>query len=327
MAHFTTAAKRYREGTPFDSFGGLDDLVTAGHSITQTAPKTLPEDDGVTERKFLFWDTGRQITNKRSVRWTFNHPDQWTSWNAVAWYGIPPQNGNGGHTISLDAYWVTNGTLDATPVDQPDSTFVDGGGAGQTAWPDGGNDHAVDTEWGAGDVYMLPHMQRTVHDPVLDFSSIQQLVWGGDDSSVFDENDDNVTTTTGIFGVFLGAHDWPYTQGGSAVLMVGYAEPAHQQVKVPWWELVEEATLVSLIDQIADPSPEDVARLKQLAAALNIGVASGTPQPDMFEGLVAASKTMSRGELKRAIASTKATLERGQAALKTMETLEAKAAR
>lgn len=39
------------------------------------------------------WDTGRRITNKRKVRWTFNHPENWTDWRAIAWYG-PGGNGS-----------------------------------------------------------------------------------------------------------------------------------------------------------------------------------------------------------------------------------------
>ena len=122
MAHFTTAGKRYREGTDYDSFGALDVGVTSpATTVDQTAPASLP--DGKTTRSFLFWDTGRRVTNKRHVRWTFNHPDQWSSWNAVAWYGVGG-NGPPGHIVSLDTYWVGTGTLDPTPVDGPGSTFV-----------------------------------------------------------------------------------------------------------------------------------------------------------------------------------------------------------
>src|SRR5262245_23268692 len=105
MAHFTTAGKRYREGTTYLSFGALDVGVTPPPAppttVEQTAPSELP--DTPHNRKFLFWDTGRQVTNKRHVRWTFSHADEWTTWNAVAWYGVPPVgNGPGEPLVSFD---------------------------------------------------------------------------------------------------------------------------------------------------------------------------------------------------------------------------------
>jgi hypothetical protein len=332
MAHFTTAAKRYREGTPFDSFGGLDVGVYPGPTPTtvdQWAPKSLP-DDGGPERMFLFWDTGRCITGKRHVRWTFSHADQWTTWNAVAWYGIPPANGGGGHTISLDAFWVTNGTLDPTPVDPPPaSTFVDGAGAGNTAWPAGGNDHLVNTQWGSGNIHALSHLRRSVADPELDFSSIEQLTWGGDDSSTFEENDDGVTSTTGITGIASStSQDFPFAQGAGAVLMIGYVQPVSTVPPFGWKlkELVDEAILQHFINPVVDPSPEDMVRLKLISESLDL-VRGERPGPDVFEGLVSAAKGMSASELKRTIASTKATLNRGESALKSLEAMAKKATR
>lgn len=67
MGHFTTAGRRYREGTGFASFGALDVGVNAPTTVEQTAPASLPDGVGVT-RSFLFWDTGRQITGKRHVQ-------------------------------------------------------------------------------------------------------------------------------------------------------------------------------------------------------------------------------------------------------------------
>jgi hypothetical protein len=328
MAHFTTAAKRYREGTSFDSFGGLDVGVYPGPTPTtvdQWAPKSLP--DGDSTREFLFWDTGRRITGKRHVRWTFSHPDQWTTWNAVAWYGVPPV-GNGGHMISLDAFWVTNGTLDPTPVDPPPaSTFVNGPGAGDIAWPSGGNDHLVDTQWGAGNVHALSHLRRSLTDPELDFSSIEQLIWGGDDSSTFEENDDGITSSTGITGIAGSTSpDFPFAQNAGAMLMVGYVQPVSTvpPFRLKLTELINEAILQNFINPVVDPSPEDIVRLKLISESLDL-VRGERPGPDVFEGLVSAAGEMSATELKRTIASTRATLNRGEAALKSMEAMSKKA--
>src|SRR5438874_13633894 len=94
MAHFTTAGKRYREGDILPGFGSVDLTITnPGTTFEQTAPASLKDQDNNT-RNFLYWDTGRRITGKRKVRWTFNHPANWSEWNAFAWYGVPPP-GNG----------------------------------------------------------------------------------------------------------------------------------------------------------------------------------------------------------------------------------------
>src|SRR5262249_28535815 len=149
----------------------------------------------------LFWDTGRRVTNKRHVRWTFNHPDQWATWNAVAWYGVVGGNGHPVPIVSLDAYWVGTGTLDPPPGDGPGSTFGNGPSPGQTAWPAGGNDHEVSTQWGAATIRALDHLRRSPSDASLDFSSLTQLIFGGDDSGVFEENDDGITAGGGITGI------------------------------------------------------------------------------------------------------------------------------
>jgi hypothetical protein len=154
------------------------------------------------------------------------------------------------------------------------------------------------------------------------------MIWGGDDSSTFEENDDGVTSATGITGIENDTSpDFAYAQGAGAVLMVGYVQPV-ATVTVPIWEalkeLINEAVLQNFINPVVDPSPEDIVRLKLIAESVDL-VAGEKPGPDAFEGLVAASKLMSRAELKRTIASTKATLQRGEAALKTMEGMQEKA--
>jgi hypothetical protein len=70
-----------------------------------------------------------------------------------------------------------------------------------------------------------------------------------------------------------------------------------------------------------DPSPEDMIRLKLISESLDL-VRGGEITPiDAFEGLVGAAAKMKPAELKRTIAGTRATLERGAAALKALESL------
>ena len=324
--HFTTAGKRYREGTAFAGFGALDvDVSGPSTTVDQTAPAFLP--DGKTQRGFLFWDTGRRITNLRHVRWTFSHLSDWSTWNAIAWYGVGG-NGPGQPIVSLDAYWVGQGTLDPTPIDGPGSSFVNGPGAGNTAWPWMGNDHQVRTEWGPATIRALDHLRRSVSDPQLDFSSLQTLIFGGDDSSVFNENDDNLGSSGGVVTGIAAttAQSLPFAQGQGATVMAGYVQPVASKVTFPGSliELIDEAVLNHLVFTNVDPSPDDLVRLKLIVESIDL-VRGERVSADVFSGLVDAARGMSKAELTRTIAGTKATLARGEAALKSLQAIQAKA--
>ena len=323
--HFTTAGKRYREGTSFPGFGALDVDVSAPTTIDQIAPAFLP--DGATQRGFLFWDTGRRITNLRHVRWTFNHLPDWTNWNATAWYGVggngPPQP-----LVGLDAYWVGQGTLDPTPIDGPGSSFVNGPGAGNTAWPWMGNDHEVRTQWGPATIRALDHLRRSVSDPQLDFSSLMTLIFGGDDSSVFNENDDGLGSSGGVVTGIAAttAQTLSFAQNAGATVMAGYVQPVSSKVTFPGSliELIDEAVLNHLVFTNVDPSPDDLVRLKLIVESIDL-VRGERVSADVFSGLVDAARGMSKAELTRTIAGTKATLARGEAALKSLQAIQAKA--
>lgn len=63
---------RVGRGNPDDdlpAFGDIDTTVSPGTTLEQLAPASLPDSTGAS-RGFLYWDTGRHITNKRRVRWT-----------------------------------------------------------------------------------------------------------------------------------------------------------------------------------------------------------------------------------------------------------------
>lgn len=324
MAHFTTAGKRYREGTDFSAFPASDVGVTSGGAtFDHTAPAALP--DGAYNRQFLFWDTGRRLTGKRRVRWTFNHPENWTTWNAVAWYGVPSTGPNGGEpVVSLDAYWVSNGTMDPTPIDGPGSSFVNGPGAGDVAWPWQGNDHQVRTQWGPATIRAKDHLQRTPADPQLDFSSLSQFTFGGDDSGFFQETDDDITSSGGITGIAnTTAQQLTFAQGSGGLVLAGYVQPVLPRIDLSdaLRDIIREAIFHRFKDR-GDPSPEDIIRLKLIEESINV-VRGERPTGDAFEGLVAAARTMSAAELKRTITATRATVSRGEAALKSLESLAA----
>jgi len=322
MGHFTTKGKLYREGTDLSAFGSLDVTVTAaGTTVEQTAPPALPDAKGVS-RSFLYWDTGRRITGKRKVRWTFNHPTNWSEWPAAAYYGIPPEGPPGTPHVAVDAHWVGTGPLDPTPIDGPGSTFVNAPGGTPVAWPGNGNDHVVLTQWGAATIHAKDHMQRSIGDPLLNFSSWQQLIYGGDGSGYFEENDDDITSGSGVTGIANSTSQFfTVPQNNSSFLMAGYVVPTKDSdLFKKLIELIRTSDLIKFID-MGDPSPEDIIRLKLISESLDVVRGGTVTDFDAFEGLLGAARKMSPAELKRTIAGTKATLLRGQAVVKTLEAM------
>jgi hypothetical protein len=329
MAHFSTAGKRYREGDDLPSFGSVSVTVSApGTTLEQTAPASLMDQNNVS-RDFLYWDTGRRITGKRKVRWTFNHPANWSEWNALAWYGVA-SGGPPNPTVTVDAHWVGVGPIDPTPIDGPGSTFVNGPGPGGVAWPWSGNDHQVRTQWGAATIHAKDHLQRHLGDPQLDFSTWTQLVAGGDNTGFFSENDDDITSPGPVTGIAASTSQYitaPMNTGG--LYIAGYV-PGTTGLVPPidifklLREILTDPSLFTKFRDRGDPSPEDIIRLKLISESLDLVRGQRPTEGDAFQGLVAAARKMSAVELKRVIAGTKATLARGQAAVKAIEALAAK---
>jgi hypothetical protein len=327
MGTFTTSGRRYAEGTLFPAFGNTDQIIPAassGVSTTQQAPQALP--DGGVNREFLFWDTGRRLTSVRTVRWTFNNPGNWTSWNAVAWYG-PPGGGPPNPTVGFNAFQVGSGPMDPTPVDGPGSTFVNGPD-GQLAWPYEGDEHEVRTEWGAEVVRALATLVSG-GGATLDFSSLMWLVPGGDDDDgVFQETDDGIPPgSTSIPGIAsTTAQQLALPEGSGGAVLAGYVVPVSPVVHPPRFidQLIALVRTLNIPINNGDPSPDDVIRLKLIAESLDLVRGEVPKGDDAFDGLVEAANRMSAAELKRTIAGTRATLQRGEAALKTMEGLESR---
>lgn len=317
MSVFTTSGKRYREGTTFDAFGGADlNPVSAGNTWEQTAPRELPDGAGPA-RKFLFWDTGRRVTGYRTVRWHFNHPENWSTWNAAAWYGTPGI-GNGDPTEYFDAFWVANGTLDPTPIDGAGSSFVNGPG-GESAWPWQGNDHEVHTEWGAATVHALDHLQRSVTDPLLNFSSLTRVEYGGDDSDVFDETDDDITTPgSGVCGEeSTTSQSVVLPQGTGGIVLAGYVQPVRSRIPFNWSDFVAAVTHVNPWDLVSDPSPDDPIR-RAVLDRLRQTVGQGA-QGDPFAGLVTLAGSLDSATLKRVIVEVQSLQRQAEAAAESLK--------
>jgi hypothetical protein len=323
MGHFTTKGKLFPEATDLSSFGSLDVTVTAaGTTVEQTAPPSLPDADGVS-RSFLYWDTGRRITGKRKVRWTFNHPTNWSEWPAAAYYGTPTDGPPGTPHVTTATHWVGTGPINPTPIDGPGSTFINAPGGTPVAWPGSGNDHVVLTQWGAATIHAKDHVQRNLGDPLLNFSSWQQLIYGGDGSGYFEENDDDITSGSGVTGIANSTSPFfTVPQNNSSFLMAGYVLPTKPDVDIfkKLIELIRAFDPGKFIDK-GDPSPEDIIRLKLISESLDVVRGGTVTNYDAFESLLGAAKKMKPADLKRTIAGTKATLLRGQAALRTLESI------
>lgn len=327
MAHFTTAGKHYADGVVVPEFSPLDLMITtsggsSSATVMQPAPRHIMHDGQTYD--FLFWDTGRRLTNIPTVRWTFTNASNWATWNAAAWYGVP--GGGPGHPAEeFDALWVGNGPLTPTPIDTTGSTFVDGPGAGDVAYPGDGNDHEVRTEWGSDTVEALATLRRSADDPVLSFSGIERIVWGGaPGDSIFDENDADVPSgTSTVYGIAnTTSRTLTLNAGDSGLAMVGYVVPVPSRPNLSFVEqLVDIIRDIHLIDPVGDPSPEDRVRLKLVAEALDLVAGERVTGIDAFAGLVDAAQKMDRVQLAQTITSTKATLARGEAALRSLEAL------
>lgn len=317
MGHFTTTGKSFADGGNIDGFADLDHY-SGGSSgspdiINQTAPDSVL--DGATTKRFLFWDTGRQVTTKRHVRWTFTNATNWSDWNAVAWYGTPG-NGPPNPTIAVDSYWANNGVLSPTAIDAVTAT---NGPGGEAAWPYQGNDHNVRSEWGSGSIDAKDHLSSP-GGASLNFSSLTKLVFGGDPSGVFNENDSNVPAGGVLIGTeAVTGQTYPFTHNEQSIVLASYVTPPKPkfgrlgdderawQWVWPWEEIVDPATLIDLIRERG--LGDQIARVRESA---------GQPA-EAFERLVREAAAMTKSQLTRAIAETRSIVSRGEAALKSLQ--------
>lgn len=188
----------------------------------------------------------------------------------------------------------------------------------------------MSTQFGAEVIHALANLHRSPGDPTLNFSSWQQLIYGGDDTGYFAENDEGATSTTsgsGVSGIEnFTSPNVAESMGQGGVLLAGYvtAPPPHFSGLLDDLRGVINAGLLGKFIDKGDPSPEDIIRLKLISESIDLVRGQKPTGPDAFEALLDAAKTMSAAELKRTIVGTQTTLRRGQAALKSLESLAAK---
>src|SRR4051812_50134963 len=95
MSQFTVVTKLWPTGASLDT--GTDETtltVPPSASFNRHAANFVVSPDGKNNYQFLFWNTGRHVTNKRHVHWDFS-VGGWGIWTATKWYGTPgPTGGN-----------------------------------------------------------------------------------------------------------------------------------------------------------------------------------------------------------------------------------------
>jgi hypothetical protein len=318
---FRTIAKLWPAGTELDL--GIDSSVLTltppdSANFARTAAPFVTSPDGTQTYQFLFWNTGRHMTNKRKVTWIFRRFG-WGIWTATRWYGTPGGGPGGPPRVHADAFSVGGNALlsSDSPIDGDASSFAAG------AWPFNGDDHAIGTANGAATVVAKEHLGA------YDFGGWMKLLWGGDPTGEFQETDDDTTGNFGTSSFFqaipAAGNAYSAAQNENVDLLAGYVPqpvtPPGRGFPPDRWRWLEELAHEFGGDRpeiIGDPSPIDLIRLAGVADLLR------RTQPDEirrgdFESLIAAAPRMGKEELTRAKQSVQTTLELGKSALRMID--------
>ena len=324
MDEFQTIAKLWPAGADID-LGTDSNLLGGPATFTRNAADFVTSPDGTQNYRFLFWNTGRHITNKRRVRWNFSVLG-WGTWTATRWYGTPPTGNGGKSRVRADAFSLgSNATMIGTPIDAS-STFAAG------AWPSGGDNHVIDTSGGAANVVARDPFPGPASS-TYDFAGWLALQFGGDPSGEYVESDSGTSGSfggTGFYEHVLGT-SYPVAMGQSADLIATYGtrhtgggfDPGRIR---DWIYQILTGDPSRNIPTRGDPSPEDFIRLKiltELLASVQPQTAgpieTRAPAGVDFQQLIAAAPNMSKEDLKRALQSINTSLDLGKTALSALE--------
>lgn len=304
MDTFSVISKLWPGGAALD-LGDDTNNVTVPSSFTRHAANFVTTMDGKQTYQFLFWNTGRHLTNKRHVVWNFS-VGGWGLWTATRWYGTPGGNGGvprvhaDGFTIGGDAPLGPD-----TPIDGSASTFPAG------AWPFNGNDHEIGTAGGAVNV--------VAKDPFhsLQFAGWLRLIWGGDDSGLFVETDTGASPgTSGFFDHSSGP--FHADQNTSADLLATYGNSQSITIPINWGEVFAGLGLGTGPIGPGDPGPDDLVRLAVIEQLL-LKTKPGVQGAVNFQRLIQDAPRMSAEDLKRAKTALQTSLDLGKTALSTID--------
>jgi hypothetical protein len=309
MDEFRTIAKLWPSGADLDL--GIDsNTVTVPATFTRHAANFVTSMDGSHNYQFLFWNTGRHLTNKRHVRWNFSI-GAWGVWTATRWYGTPPKDGPGLQRVRVDGFSLPgNAPLGPdTAIDSGASTFAAG------AWPFNGDDHEIGTAGGTVNV--------VAKDPfhLLQFAGWLRLIWGGDDSGEFVETDTGAAMgSSTFFEHSTGA--FHVDAGGGADLLASYGNSSGSRFpKIDLGDLFTQFPDFPI--RPGDPGPDDLIRLLLLQQLLR-QTAPGTPVTTPSAGtdiqrVIENVPTMAPEELKRAKSSLQTSVDLAQSAISTID--------
>lgn len=310
MDEFRTIAKLWPSGTELDL--GTDSNVLGGSAtFTRNAAQFVIPPNGGDNLQFLFWNTGRHLTNKRRVRWNFSVLG-WGTWTATRWYGTPGGTG-GPPRVRADAFNIGGDEIltSSTPIDGAASTFAAG------SWPFNGNDHEIGTAGGAVVVAAKGPLNG------YDFAGWLRLIWGGDPDGEFVESDAGSGGNIGGNGFFehVAGLTFNVAAGAGADLLAAYGHHDSGGGFGPvreWLENLFKERGPFEIPQKGDPSPIDFIRLKvleQLVSQTQPAASGGTD----FQRLIEAAPRMSSEELKRNLHALKSTQELNKVAQAALE--------
>lgn len=305
MSKFTVVTKLWPSGASLDL--GTDETtltVPPSASFDRHAANFVVSPDGTHNYQFLFWNTGRHVTNKRHVHWDFS-AGGWGVWTATKWYGTPGGTG-GPPLVDVEPFSIGGDGLisgSGTAIDTAASTIPAG------AFPFSGNDHEIGTAGGAVTVAAKNPFAS------LQFAGWDQLIFGGDDSGEFDETDSGGSPGSASFFP-VGSGTFHVNQNGSANLLALYGNSSRSIIGI-LGNLGSILTNPGPISRV-DPSPEDRLRLAILEALLQQTAPVGGASADL-QALTEAAPRMSLDELNAALKSVQTTVAIGNTAVSAIQ--------
>lgn len=316
MDEFRTIAKLWPTGIELD-LGTDSNILLGGATFSRHAAQYVTSVTGTQTYQFLLWNTGRHMTNKRSVKWIFSVLG-WGIWTATRWYGTPSTGGPPPvPRVRADAFTIAGDVpLVATPID-PSSTYAPG------AWPFNGSDHEIGTAAGAASVVPKDPFPITTSSS-YDFAGWLQLLWGGDNTSEFVETDTGSPPGSPGFYDHVVGGAFPVAMGASADIIATYGT-VNNTITGPdfdrWKDWIYQVVF-NLPGRIprdwGDPVPPDLIRMRMLERAIQ-ATQPGLPSSGDFQSLIEAAPRMSHEELKRAVQSLKTSLDLGKTALSALD--------
>jgi hypothetical protein len=201
---------------------------------------------GSQEYEFLYWNTGRGLTDNPNVAWKFT-AGGWSTWTATRVYGPAPGKGpNGGDTIVgvSEISLLTNQPLTAgSPIDGPASSFPN-----SAAWPCNGNTQVIDTVDGSSKV--VAQDQITVSSFEYPFVCWQFFpnnngLGGGQTSPDAPVTDTGSSQYSSGFYTETGS-TFSLPKGASGYLVAGYGGGTYTGLSQLQQELLNSLTILSL---------------------------------------------------------------------------------